>query len=273
MNIQALLANRPSGGVKFDISSKALETWQPGIRAATESANQIDILDVIGADYWGEGVTLKNVNRALRESAGADVTVNMNSPGGDLFEGLAIYNALREYPGRVTVKVLGMSASAASIIAMAGDEVQIAKSAFFMIHNGWLMAVGNRHDLRDVADWMEPFDAAMAEIYADHTGLKSSEIETMMDKETWIGGSDSVAKGFADSLLEADAKIEASTDKVQIAAHKMDVLLAKAGVPRSERRKMISEIKSSTHDAAGTGTHDAAVEVKLNPLPRVEFKF
>jgi len=181
MDINALLANRPSGGVKFDISVKALEIWNHSIKAADTDVKQIDILDVIGVDYWGDGVSLKNVNRALREYAGADVVVNINSPGGDLFEGLAIYNALKEYPGKVTVKILGMAASAASVIAMAGDEIKIAKSAFFMIHNGWLMAVGNRHDLRDIADWMEPFDATMAEIYSDSTGIKQTEIATMMD--------------------------------------------------------------------------------------------
>lgn len=73
---------------------------------------------------------------------GADVTVNINSPGGDMFEGLAIYNLLREYQGKVTVKVLGIAASAASVIAMAGDDIQIGRGAFLMIHNCWVVAMG-----------------------------------------------------------------------------------------------------------------------------------
>lgn len=74
---------------------------------------------------------------------GADVTVNINSPGGDMFEGLAIYNLLREYQGKVTVKVLGIAASAASVIAMAGDDIQIGRGAFLMIHNCWVVAMGS----------------------------------------------------------------------------------------------------------------------------------
>ncbi len=91
-----------------------------GFKAAATDDNSISVFDVIGQDYWGEGVTAKRIAGALRAMNGADVTVNINSPGGDMFEGLAIYNLLREYEGRVTVKVLGIAASAASVIAMAG---------------------------------------------------------------------------------------------------------------------------------------------------------
>lgn len=87
---------------------------------------------------------------------GENVTVNINSPGGDMFEGLAIYNLLREYSGKVTVKVLGIAASAASIIAMAGDEIQIGRGAFLMIHNCWIVMIGNRHDLAKAAIDIEP---------------------------------------------------------------------------------------------------------------------
>ncbi|MFT2622165.1 head maturation protease, ClpP-related, partial [Escherichia coli] len=76
-----------------------------------------------------------------------------NSPGGDMFEGLAIYNLLREHEGEVNVKVLGLAASAGSVIAMAGDTVQIARAGFLMIHNAWVVAMGNRNDLRELAAW------------------------------------------------------------------------------------------------------------------------
>ncbi|MBN0106041.1 Clp protease ClpP, partial [Pseudomonas aeruginosa] len=90
----------------------------------------------IGYDWWtGEGVTAKRIAGALRAIGGdVDVTVNINSPGGDVFEGLAIYNLLREHKGKVTVRVLGLAASAASFIAMAADEVKIARAGFLMIH-------------------------------------------------------------------------------------------------------------------------------------------
>lgn len=97
-------AGRPCAGVTSEPQPSALERWNGGIRAASDNDNSISIFDVVGRDYWDEGVTAKRISGALRSMNGADVTVNINSPGGDMFEGLAIYNLLREYQGKVTVK-------------------------------------------------------------------------------------------------------------------------------------------------------------------------
>ncbi|BBP95958.1 ATP-dependent Clp protease proteolytic subunit [Burkholderia sp. SFA1] len=249
-------------GVSCDLSPRALENWNPSIRAAADDgANNISIFDPIGYDPWsGDGVTAKRIAGALRSMDGKDVTVNINSPGGDMFEGLAIYNLLREYKGAVTVKVLGIAASAASIIAMAGDDVQIARSAFLMIHNGWVVVAGNRNELREVADTLEPFDAAMADIYAARTGGDLKSMQKLMDAETWIAGSAAIDQGFADSLLASDDVKESSDTHAlaQSAAKRMDLLMARQGVPRSERRKLLQEIKSGTPSAAGPGTPSAA---------------
>ncbi len=260
-SLPAAPAGRPCAGVSFDLMPKALERWNTGIQAAAEDEkNTLSILDAIGFDPWsGEGVTAKRISAALRTMGGADVTVNMNSPGGDMFEGLAIYNILREYKGHVTVKVLGLAASAASIIAMAGDEIQVARSGFLMIHNGWTIAAGNRHQFREVADMMEPFDAAMGDIYSARTGGDLKAMQKLMDAETWIGGSAAVDQGFADALLDSDSIKEGPKAQAGlIAARKLDLLLAKQGMPRSERRSLIQEIKSGTPCAAEPGTQDAA---------------
>ena len=140
--LPAAPAGRPCARVTCETLPSALDRWDGGIKAAATDDNSISVFDVIGQDYWGEGVTAKRIAGALRAMNGADVTVNINSPGGDMFEGLAIYNLLREYEGRVTVKVLGIAASAASVIAMAGDEIQIGRGAFLMIHNCWVYAMG-----------------------------------------------------------------------------------------------------------------------------------
>ncbi|THD41003.1 Clp protease ClpP, partial [Enterobacteriaceae bacterium ML5] len=150
-NLPAAPEGRPCAKVTSELSPAALDRWDGGIKAANSNDNTISIFDVIGSDYWGEGVTANRIAGALRSMNGEDVTVSINSPGGDMFEGLAIYNQLREYSGKVTVKVLGIAASAASIIAMAGDEVQIGRGAFLMIHNCWVVAVGNRLDLARAA--------------------------------------------------------------------------------------------------------------------------
>lgn len=200
-----------------EIKPLALKRWNPGIRAASEEEHSISIYDVIGQDPWsGEGVTTKRIAAALRSVNGADVTVNINSPGGDMFEGLAIYNLLRDYSGKVTVKVLGLAASAASIIAMAGDEIRIARAGFLNIHNCWVIALGNRQDLLEVASRLEPFDQAMAEIYATRTGSQLSAMQKLMDADTWLNGSAAVEQGFADQLLAADAVRQSPVDQTRI---------------------------------------------------------
>jgi ATP-dependent Clp protease protease subunit len=240
--------------VRSHISPRALDRWDAGIRAADgkESERTISIFDVIGQDFWtGEGVTAKRVSAALRAMGAGPVTVNINSPGGDLFEGLAIYNLLREHEGEVTVKVLGLAASAASIIAMAGDEVQIARAGFLMIHNAWVLAIGNRHDLREVADTLEPFDRAIADIYAARTGEEQKAMAKLMDAETWIGGSDAVDRGFADALLPSD-EIGKGEGKKAAAVRRMEAALREV-MPKSEAMRLISEFKSGLSAGGGEG--------------------
>ncbi|NCH00371.1 Clp protease ClpP [Cronobacter malonaticus] len=273
MTIKSLPAapeGRPFAREKPDLPAAAMERWNGSIRAARDGDNSISIFDVIGADYWGEGVTASRIAGALRSLNGEDVMVNINSPGGDMFEGLAIYNLLREYDGKVTVKVLGLAASAASIIAMAGDEVQIGRGAFLMIHNCWVYAMGNRHDLAQIATDMAPFDKAMSDIYQARSGLDAATVDKMMDGETYIGGSEAVEKGFADSLLSAD-EIADDEESPAAALRKLDALLAKANTPRSERRKLLKALSGSTPGAAATpdGTPSAAT-IEKETIDRLE---
>ncbi|CAH1456892.1 TPA: Clp protease ClpP [Klebsiella quasipneumoniae subsp. quasipneumoniae] len=258
-------AGRPCAGVTSEPQPSALERWNGGIRAASDNDNSISIFDVVGRDYWDEGVTAKRISGALRSMNGADVTVNINSPGGDMFEGLAIYNLLREYQGKVTVKVLGIAASAASIIAMAGDDIQIGRGAFLMIHNCWVVAMGNRHDFAELSTSLEPFDTAMADIYSARSGLDIATVQQLMDAESYIGGSDAVEKGLADSLLSADA-VSDGDDSPSSALRKLDALLAKTNTPRSERRKLI---KALTGNTPGAVTDPDGMPRATQPNPEI----
>ena len=264
-------AGRPCARVTCETLPSALDRWDGGIKAATTDDNTISVFDVIGQDYWGEGITAKRIAGALRAMNGADVTVNINSPGGDMFEGLAIYNLLREYEGHVTVKVLGIAASAASIIAMAGDDIQIGRGAFLMIHNCWLYAMGNRHDFAELAQSLEPFDTAMADIYAARSGLDIAAVQKLMDAESYSGGSDAVAKGLADSLLSADA-VSDGDESPAAALRKLDALLAKTNTPRSERRKLIKALTGNTPGAVTDpdGKPGAAEDIKPETLNSLE---
>lgn len=267
MTVKSLPAapeGRPFARENRDLPSSAMDRWNGGIKAAKSDENSISVFDVIGADWYGDGVTASRIAAALRSIGGADVTVNINSPGGDMFEGLAIYNLLREYEGKVTVKVLGLAASAASIIAMAGDEVQIGRGAFLMIHNCWVYAMGNRHDLQQIAADMVPFDKAMNDIYGARTGLDAATIDAMMNAETYIGGSDAVEKGFADRLLAAD-EIADGDDSPAAALRKLDAMLAKTDAPRSERRKLLKALTGGKPGAAATPEGMPGATDEINP--------
>lgn len=259
-----------SRGLRSEMSPRALDKWNPAIQAAVENTSEtITIYGVIGEDWYGEGVTVKRIDAALSAIGDREVTVYINSPGGDMFEGIAIYNRLREHKQKVTTKVLGMAASAASVIYLAGSERQVASSAFLMIHNCWTFLSGNRHYLRDVSDDMEEFDAAMADLYAETSGQPVQDMAELMDDETFIRGKRAVELGLATGLLAATEVTERKTEETgQANALKaMDAALAKAGMPRSERRELFATFKSgmpraasgNTPRAVPTGTSSAAV--------------
>lgn len=259
---------RPCAGVTSQLQPRALDRWHIGVRAATdkESDRSISVYDAIGYDYCtGEGVTAKRIGAALRSMGAGPVTVNINSPGGDMFEGLAIYNLLREHEGEVTIKVIGLAASAASIIAMAGDTVQIARSGFLMIHNTWVMAVGNRNDLKEIADMLKPFDEAMASIYSARTNQDIKQTMKLMDAETWLGGEAAIDAGFADDLLPSDQVQKGNTKTNASAARRIEAGLRASGMPKSEAMRLISEFKSSAGDPAGSGAGDPTGRAELSP--------
>jgi len=250
---------------QWDAPSDVLAKWSGSPMAAeADDPNTISIYDVIGEDSWtGEGFTAKRMGAALRSIGNNPVTVKLNSPGGDMFEGIAIYNMLREHPAQVNVEVLGIAASAASIIAMAGDEITMGLGTFLMIHNAWGMVIGNRHDMRDAATLFDSFDAALADIYEARTGMSRNDIEAAMDAETFMAPSEAVSRGFADSVSDELKKPEVnnSGDKKINAKRRMDALLAQSGVPRVERRKMLNEVAGGTQDAASTVTQDADLDM------------
>lgn len=263
---------------KGGVSPLAFDRWNPAIKASDENENTIGIYDPIGYDYWDDsGVTAKRISAALRSLDGADVVVNINSPGGDVFEGLAIYNLLREYKGHVTVRVLGVAASAASFIAMAADEIQIARAGFFMIHNAWTGLWGNRNDLRETADFLEQIDDTIADIYHVKSGLSMDELKADMDKERWINGRDAIDSGFADAFLPSDVVVEdtKNSTKEKVAAHKADILLAKAGMSRSSRRELIQDLKGTpgaTNQATPSASNDV-LESVLQSMRNATEKF
>ncbi len=255
-----------------------LERWNEvgaGVRAVAAGDNVITMFGDIGEDYWSDnGITAKKVTAQLRAIGDRDVEVHVNSGGGDMFEGIAIFNVLREHPKSVTIKVMGMAASAASVIAMAGDAIEIGAASFFMIHNCWVGAVGNRHDMAEVAAFLEPFDRAMADVYAQRTGAAVADVQKWMDAETWMSGSVAIERGFAQSMLSADQvtideKAKAS-DRATNDLRAMELTLVAAGHTRTDARARINKIKGTpgaAHDDVDTpGAADPELALPLAGL-------
>lgn len=260
---EAATFQRPQN-FQWDAPSDVLAKWGENPMAAeADDPNTISIYDVIGEDFWsGGGFTAKRMGAALRSIGRNAVTVNINSPGGDMFEGIAIYNLLREHDAKVTVNVMGWAASAASIIAMAGDEVRMGLGTFMMVHNAWGGVVGNRHDMRDAAKLFDGFDAAIADIYEARTGMARKGIEALMDAETFMGPSDAVKNGFADLIADdikapdGDAK---NMDRGLMARRQTEAALAKAGFSRNDRSEMIAAL-TAPRDAGRPAPRDAGID-------------
>lgn len=252
---------RPEG-MSWDAPAEAMERWTPFAAADSEDPADIAIYDMIGEDPWsGGGWTARRMAGVLRNVGARDVQVSINSPGGDVFEGIAIYNLLREHKARVNVRVMGLAASAASLIAMAGDEIAMGRGTMMMVHNAWGLTVGNRHDHADAIAVLQPIDDAMAEIYAARTGKPKKKMAELMDAESWMAADAAVEAGFADRVLDADPPPQASAKPGAVARHQLDVILAKSGMPRSERRRLIRDLSSggTPGAAAAPATQDAGL--------------
>lgn len=154
---------------------------------------------------WGiDGFTDRMVVEALSELEG-DITVRVNSGGGFAVQGVAIYQALRLYDGKVTVRIDGIAASAASVFTMAGDTVVMPVGTMMMIHDGSGVTWGTAVDHEKTAQILHFTDARMAEIYAKKTGMGVQEIRQLMDDETWLSGDEAREQGFADEVTDDEA--------------------------------------------------------------------
>ncbi|WP_245512911.1 head maturation protease, ClpP-related [Enterovirga rhinocerotis] len=234
-----------------------LDRWNAGIRAAASGENVITIYDVIGEDYWsGGGVTVNRIDAALRRIGDQAVEVHINSPGGDMFEGIAIFNRLLQHPAPVGVKVMGLAASAASIIAMAGNTIAMGPASFLMIHNCWVIAAGDRNDMAETAAYLAPFDDAMAALYAGRSGADKTTVAGWMDAETFMSAEQAIENGFADSLLTADEMEVDEGAREQASAHnavrKAELGLCRS-MSRSEARSLLSKIKGTPGAAPDAG--------------------
>ena len=170
---------------------------------------EIRIYDEIS--FWGTTAAAFVAELDAAAVGGADILVSLNSPGGDVFDALTIYNALRRYAGRVTTRVDGVAASAASLIAMAGDQLIMPDNAQLMIHNAWTLAGGTAEDLRATADMMDRIRDGVVAAYSRKSGLAAEKIVEMMDSTTWMSAMEAQALGFCD-LIEDPIRLQMSSE-------------------------------------------------------------
>ncbi len=238
--------------IQFDTSEAVEQRFNPALQAADDAGdNVVNVMGVIGWPEWAGGVEATAVQKRLKEIGDGDVIVNINSPGGDFFEGQAIHNLLRMHAGQVEVRVVGIAASAASVIAMAGDKITMPKAAWMMIHNVWTIAMGDRHAFAAIVGDLEKFDQVSADLYAERSGHPFRQIVSMMDAETMLSGTEAVEKGFADSILAADKVKAGAKQSATVSAQQLLKTAAqKGGLSRGQFRAALSQLKSGTPRAA-----------------------
>lgn len=202
------------GGLVTDVPRR----WYDMVRADAGDSAVIRIFGDIGESWFGDSVSAASFADDL-DGLGGDVRriqVRLNSPGGDMFDGVAIFNTLRNHQARVEVHVDGLAASAASLIAMAGDEVVMGLGTQLMIHDAWAFFMGNADEMRRQAGVMDQLSGSMADIYADRAGGTPGEWRAAMLEETWYGAQEAVDAGLADRVVRRDG--DNAPDSTEVAA-------------------------------------------------------
>ncbi|MFZ5821799.1 MAG: head maturation protease, ClpP-related [Chloroflexota bacterium] len=196
---------------------------------STESAT-LYLYDVIDP-YWGISAT--EVVKQIAGLHGTPINLRINSPGGDVFDGRAIATAIDQH-GNVTAWIDGLAASAATYVATAAKTVNMAEGAFFMIHEAWTLAYGNKRDLTDTAALLDKIDQSIVNDYARKTGQSTDQITAWMQAETWFDATEAHANGFVDAIVQADAPASNTAWNLTAYANTPPALLEPKPAPQPE---------------------------------------
>jgi ATP-dependent protease ClpP protease subunit len=173
------------------------------------------IYDEIG--YFGHSAS--DMVNELKGVTATELDVHVNSPGGDIFDGLAIYQALKNHPAKITMHVDGLAASIASVIVMAADKLIMAPKASMMIHDGWTMGMGNAAELRAIADLLDKQSQIIASVYADRAGQTADFWRDRMRDETWYNAEEALAAGLVDEIEGQEKKPQGDAFDLSVFAH------------------------------------------------------
>lgn len=202
------------------------------IRKAQGDTTVIYIYDIIGQDWFGEGVTAKQFVRDIDAISTPKIDIRINSPGGDVFDGFAIYNAIARHEAETTAYIDGAAFSAAAYIPMGADQIKIAESAQMMIHNPWSIVLGEADDMRKEADILEKLGGDIADIMAARADADPGDVRAKMAAETWFSAQEAVEYGLADEISQPLKVAAAKYDKAYLHA-----MLSAKSPPREEAKQ------------------------------------
>lgn len=231
------------------------KSWYRFEPKAADDVAEILIYDEIS--FWG--VDAGAFNADLAQVTASTINLRINSPGGSVFDGVAIYNALKGHGARVNVTIDGLAASIASVIALAGDRVTMGEGSFMMIHDPWALAIGNAADMRETADVLEKIGGSMADIYTANSDMSRADVLAAMADETWYTAPEAVDVGLADETHEG-AEASASFD-LSIYSRVPDALRVQAG-RRPETPQTPREFEKFLRDAGFDRARAKAVTSK-----------
>ena len=166
----------------------------------------LKLYDTIGDDGWGGGITTAEIEEQLSDSTDKPLNIYINSYGGEVFEGFAIYNMLKRYKGFKTVVVDGIAASIASVIAMCGDKVVMNEASMMMIHNASGVCIGNAEEMQKVVNALEQMNEVIRDVYKARTNLSDEKLAELMNNETFMSAKECVELGFADEIIPDNSK-------------------------------------------------------------------
>lgn len=234
--------------------------------AADGSSADVYLYDAIGG--W-LGISAEQFTKEFSAITAPTINLHVNSPGGDVFDGTAIYNAIQQHPSNVVVHVDGVAASIASIIALAGNEVRMGEGSYFMIHNPFAMAIGDAGELRQTADLLDKVGGQLAGIYARQTGMPMGDVKAAMDAETWYTAQEAVDAGFATSVAVPDEDDAAAARNalalfdLSVFEHTPEPIAALAAANRPKAPSNIRDFEAFLRDVGGF-SHAAAKAIAVD---------
>lgn len=227
-----------------------------------------------------EATSPDSVNKSLEAANGDDVVVSINSDGGYVNSGSEIYTALKSYNGHVTTQIVGLGASAASVVAMGGNKVEMSPTAQLMIHNASVVAMGDKNDMGKAAEFLNTIDRSIVQAYAMKTGKSEADLLSMMNKETWMTANDALEHGFIDAVMFAEQapKIVASSGQATMLPQQvinslkskgLKNLMTSDSITKADVQNMFAEFKN---ELLAEFAKNTIVEPEPTPEPQPEPK-